>query len=233
MSPMIKGTPFLTTREIVLLAISLAVSVLYCVHELFGRSFLEVILKGASILILALIVFMRRPSRPGIMLGVGLLLHSAGDIMLRLDETNLFLPALGGFFLGHLCYLLAFIMYLRSSPPVPAWRKIESIPLTIPFIVMMIVLGPHVKGAIAFAVPVYMLVITAMGITSILAGFRPPLVQTGVILFMLSDCIIALTTFMTPMEHSRFLTWPTYYIGQILITLGFLYALEVRARHTR
>jgi uncharacterized membrane protein YhhN len=61
-----------------------------------------------------------------------------------------------------------------------------------------------------------------MVVAVFLAGFITPWVYAGAILFLISDSIIAISKFKTPVPSQGHLVWATYYLGQCGIALGFL-----------
>jgi len=76
-----------------------------------------------------------------------------------------------------------------------------------------------------YAVPViiYGVAITAMAVSAILAGFSTPLVWIGAMLFIISDSLIAAGRFTTALPLTPYLIWPTYYLGQYGIAIGYLH----------
>jgi uncharacterized membrane protein YhhN len=63
-----------------------------------------------------------------------------------------------------------------------------------------------------------------MVISAILARFENPWVAVGAILFLISDSLLAVNKFKTPVPYRDFLVWSTYYAGQYGIAIGFLAA---------
>src|ERR1039457_4679552 len=61
-----------------------------------------------------------------------------------------------------------------------------------------------------------------MVISAILARFENPWVAVGAILFLISDSLLAVNKFKTPVPYRDFLVWSTYYAGQYGIAVGFL-----------
>src|SRR5262245_53946682 len=82
-------------------------------------------------------------------------------------------------------------------------------------------------GAVAGPVMLYVCVITAMVVTAMLAGFSKPWVYTGVTLFLISDSILAINKFKSPMLMGGYLIWATYYLAQCGIAMGVLLAMLV------
>jgi len=77
-------------------------------------------------------------------------------------------------------------------------------------------------GQLTVPATIYAGAITAMAVTTIFAGFSRPFVCIGAILFMISDSLIAAARFKTGWAPASYLIWPTYYLGQYRIAIGFL-----------
>jgi len=77
-------------------------------------------------------------------------------------------------------------------------------------------------GSLAIPVALYISAITAMVICAILARFPSSWVVTGAILFLISDSILAVDKFKTPVPLRDYLVWITYYAAQYAITTGLL-----------
>jgi uncharacterized membrane protein YhhN len=77
-------------------------------------------------------------------------------------------------------------------------------------------------GTQAVPVMVYSCAITVMTVSTILAGFSKPFVWIGALLFVISDSLIAAGRFKTAVPLAAYLIWPTYYLGQYGIAIGFL-----------
>ena len=82
--------------------------------------------------------------------------------------------------------------------------------------------GISFRRAQAVPVLIYSGAITVMTVSTILAGFSRPFVWIGAMLFMISDSLIAAGRFRTPVPLAVYLIWPTYYLGQYGIAIGFL-----------
>jgi uncharacterized membrane protein YhhN len=76
-------------------------------------------------------------------------------------------------------------------------------------------------------VVVYSIVLSCMGISAMLADLGTPLAGFGVLLFIASDAMIAISRFRDPFPGNEQLIWITYYSAQFLILRG------VERRHSR
>ena len=159
--------------------------------------------------------------RDGHLLAAALALSCVGDVLLHLGFRRYFGFGLGAFFFAHVAYILLFV---RSWPRPLRPRRLELL-----LVAAVIAYGVAVTGWLSshlggYSVPViaYAIAITAMTVSAILAGFSTPLVWMGAMLFVLSDSLIAAGRFRTAVPLAAYLIWPTYYLGQYGIAIGFL-----------
>jgi len=164
-------------------------------------------------------------ARPGVrdrhLLAVALTLSCIGDVLLHLGSRRYFGLVLGAFLLAHVAYILLFI---RSWP-----RPLRPDGFRLRLVVAVLVYSVVVTGWLStglggYAVPVtvYSFAITGMTVSAILAGFSTPLVWIGAMLFVASDSLIAAGRFKAALPLAAYLIWPTYYLGQYFIAVGFL-----------
>lgn len=169
------------------------------------------LVKGLAVGSLALLAFLSGSP----LLGLGLALSTVGDVLLDLDPERLFVFGLGAFLLAHLVYTAAFLRERRRPMAIAAG------------LVLLYSIGvsswllPSL-GNLMLPVAIYMCAITAMVISAILARFSTPLVAIGAILFLISDSLLAINKFKTPVPYRDILVWSTYYIGQYSIAVGYL-----------
>ena len=184
-----------------------------------------VVIKGMGVFLLAVVAF-RVSGRisggtSGLLLALGLLLSSIGDVFLRLDPVGMFVHGLGSFLLAHIIYVVLFLRIRQKGSSIDG-RQRALIAL---FIIYGLGLGgwmaPHL-GAHTIPVLVYAAVITVMGVTCALAKFGNPWVLVGAVLFVSSDTALAIDKFMMPLDGIGWYIWPSYYIGQMLIMSGVL-----------
>ena len=181
-------------------------------------------IKTLSIALLALIAFRNN----AYLLGLALLLGSLGDLLLALPFV-LFVYGLAAFLVGHLVYITLWVRHWKNPLELTFNQKLIMSLLFFFTLFMLNYLLP-LEGGLTIPVAVYMIVITAMAMTAVIAGFSCNWIFIGAILFVISDTLIALGRF----KHlftgltSGFLVWSTYYLAQYLITLGYFHE---RAAH--
>jgi len=180
----------------------------------------SVALKALSIAPLAVLAF-RVHTRDNLILAAALALSCLGDIFLHLDPRRYFRHALGAFLFAHLAYI---VLFTRSWPR-PLRAHGSQMLLTALVLVYSLWVSSWLwsgLGTQAVPVMVYSGAITGMAVSTILAGFSKPFVWIGALLFVISDSLIAAGRFKTAVPLAEYLIWPTYYLGQYGIAIGFL-----------
>jgi uncharacterized membrane protein YhhN len=204
-----------------ILAVSASASLTFLLASPHPAGDWPVVFKALSILLLALLGF-------GIdkLLGGALLISSLGDFLLGvrrlggLDGESLFLLGLGSFLIAHLTYIVMFHRYraLVCWKPGPA-RVMGVVGIVVALGAVLVTLR-HSFGSLLLPVVVYALVLSAMGISAMLADLGTPLAAVGALLFIASDAMLAINKFRGPFPGSAPLIWITYYAAQLLILLG-------------
>jgi len=182
-------------------------------------------LKGLAVAPLAVMAFrvLRKAERSSLdshILASALALSCVGDVLLQLSFRRYFFHALGAFLLAHIAYVL---LFTRNWPrPLrPSLAQVAFVVLVLAYDVMMFAWLSSALGRLLVPGLVYASALTAMTVSAILAGFPRPLVWIGALLFLISDSLLA-TGFKVRIPLAAFLIWPTYYLGQYGITIGFL-----------
>jgi uncharacterized membrane protein YhhN len=165
----------------------------------------------------------RRPAggiRDSQILAGALGLSCAGDVLLHLGFRRYFVYGLVAFLLAHLAYIWLFTRRwprpLRSS----AGEKLLAALVLVHGVFMFVWLRDGLDRLLV-PVLVYGAALLAMTVSAILARFSRPLVPIGALLFLISDSLLA-AGFKVVVPSAALLIWPTYYLGQYAITLGFL-----------
>jgi uncharacterized membrane protein YhhN len=179
-----------------------------------------VLLKVLSVATLAALAF-RAPAPSGMILGTALAFSSLGDALLDLSPGRFFIWGLLSFLVAHLIYIALFVRN-RVRPLKPkGWQFALVIVVWSSNVLLLRWMGPGL-GALTGPVIVYVCVITVMVTSAILAGFSKPRVCSGAILFLVSDSILAVNKFKSPVPMAGYLIWATYYLAQYEIAIGFL-----------
>ena len=223
----------LGTMEKCLLLLSIACGAVYLATQSIQPFPGSIVLKALSIAPLAVLALrMLRQAKPrprglewlrdrdNLILGAALAFSSLGDVFLDLPG-NFFVQGLASFLVAHFIYILLFVSnWLRPLRP-SLWQLALAAAVLIYSLLLSNWLAPDL-GQLANPVMVYICAITVMAVSAIFAGFSKPYVWLGAILFVLSDSMIALGRFKTPVPASEYLIWATYYLGQYGIAIGFL-----------
>jgi uncharacterized membrane protein YhhN len=175
------------------------------------------VIKGLSVGPLAALAFVSGSP----ILGLALALSTIGDVLLDVDPDRLFVYGLGSFLLAHLVYIFLFVRKARRPMVLDGKQKAAVILLLLYSAGISAWLLPSL-GSLIVPVAIYMCAITVMVESAILARFSTPWVAIGAVLFLVSDSLLAIHKFKTPIPYRDFLVWSTYYAGQYSIAMGIL-----------
>ena len=171
-------------------------------------------------LILAVLVFRRLSDLNGRLLFFALLFGFAGSLVMALKEIinpQLFVVGLSLFLIGHIFYILLFarqFLFRTSRVPIALLIFCYSI-------FMLIFLYPYLtEKNMHIPVYLYILIITLMAVFASFRSAEGRIVLYGVLLFLLSDSLIAISDFVYKFPHAIFLILITYYPAQFLIVTG-------------
>ena len=179
-------------------------------------------LKGAGVALLALYVFMRHAGADARLLGAAFVLAALGDMAIEFDQ-------MAGAILFFAYHMLAIALYLRHPRENPRTSQKAAA-------VAMLLLTPAIfwllpaERADAWPIALYGLALGGMAACAWLSAFSRYRVGIGAVLFLVSDLLIIAG--MGPLMGERlhqWLTWPLYYLGQLLICLGVLQRLREAA----
>lgn len=217
-----------------LLLLSIVCSFFYLVTQSFQPYPGSVLLKALSVAPLAALAFRAQRESPAkahgvewlrdrdnVILGIALAFSSLGDALLDLDPERPFINGLLAFLVAHLIYILLFVRNWIWPLRPKRWQLALVAAVLIYSMLLSQWLAPSL-GAVAGEVMIYVCVITVMAMSAILAGFSKPWVYMGVILFLISDSILAINKFKAPVPLGGYLVWATYCLAQYGIAIGFL-----------
>ncbi|MCU0260991.1 MAG: lysoplasmalogenase [Ilumatobacteraceae bacterium] len=148
-----------------------------------------------------------------------LVLSLVGDVCL-LFEDRLFLPGLAAFLLGHVAYVIGFVV----AAPWEWWRFGVATAL---LVVAAVAIGRRVvAGAVrrdrGLGAPVaaYVLVISAM--VACAAAVGPAIAVVGAVLFFVSDSVLGWRLFVDERSWMPVTVMVTYHLGQAALVLSLL-----------
>lgn len=155
----------------------------------------------------------------------------AGDVLLMFvdrDET-FFMMGLLAFLIGHILYVVAYRKH-QSGDPEKGLLSTQKIRYSFPIILagtgLIVILFPKL-GGLKLPVMIYAIVIMIMTMTALFRYGRTNtesfwLVFGGAVFFMISDSILAMNKFHSPIPFSGFLIMFTYSAAQFLIVKGVI-----------
>ena len=183
---------------------------------------LNAAIKGLAVIPLAAMAFSLVRGRGRMLLSIALLFSSLGDIFLALRNGNYFVFGLLSFLVAHLFFITLWIRHW--SPPLQTSGKQKLLVVTLLVFLAAMLWWLLPIPNLSIPVAVYMCVLTTMVMTAALADFKSNWVVIGAVLFLLSDTLIALSTFKDVVggRLAGLLIWSTYYLAQYLMTFGFL-----------
>ena len=126
----------------------------------------------------------------------------------------MFLPLVGSFTVAQILYAVIFIgMSKWNARRIP----LALIPLVIAAVVGSRVL-PNTSGVITIGVGVYIAVIVAMSVSAMFVERKGWwMLVVGVLLFVLSDSVIAWNRFVAHIPYAGMIIMTTYYAAQVLL----------------
>lgn len=158
-----------------------------------------------------------------------LALSWAGDMLLLVRGSEaFFLSGLGVFLAAHLVYIAHFLR-LRSAAGITRRPSLPVLSLIVAYCALLLwVLAPKM-GWMTLPVGAYGLAISAMAASSVAAspegGAKYARAgSVGALLFLVSDSLLAVSRFASPIEFAPTLIMLTYGLGQFMIAEGAVIA---------
>lgn len=218
----------MTMKQTLFFKIYFFISLIYLLALLFGYEHLDLYLKPALIPLLgfAVYAYKRFPSRNSLL--TALAFSWVGDIVLLFADIAeiYFILALASFLISHLIYCTLFNK-----------QKAVEIRNNIVFRIGCLIILLYVVGMISFLLPtlgtlkvpviIYAFVISTMllfAFNGFLSWSKPgnKYVFYGALIFVVSDSILAIDKFYTPIQKGSFFIMVTYLVAQYLIVDGIL-----------
>jgi uncharacterized membrane protein YhhN len=165
-----------------------------------------------------------RPDAPGsAWLLAALLASLAGDVALMLE--GLFIPGLVAFLLAHIAYTQRFRQDTPWLPRRRVWAGVSAIGALAYAVLWFGGLPPGLRVPVA----VYVLAITlmasqALGRAIVWRDGPSRMVAAGAVCFMVSDTLLAVNRFVTPLPASALWVLGSYGAAQCLMVMGLLRA---------
>jgi uncharacterized membrane protein YhhN len=195
--------------------------------ELTGHWILQPPFKAAMAVLLTIAAVAHPIVRERRWLMPALLLSAVGDWLLAIPWwPQSFVGGLAAFLLAHLCFLGAlFPLAFRSRGARPSRVRIAAVvAMCLAAAGLLVWCWPHL-GADKLTIPVtvYLVVLTAMVCTALLARLPTMWTAVGALCFAASDSMIAIGRFILGNEALAVPIWWSYAAAEILITAGFFF----------
>ena len=175
----------------------------------------QAVLKGTLMpaLLLGAVITLR--SRTPVLMVVGLIAATTGDVLLTFDSDVLFLLGMLGFLVMQICYIIGFVR-------LGAWKRVRArwwilVVYAIVWVVANAVVAPA-AGALAVPIAAYSLTLVAMAAVSAGVSTR---VGIGGLLFLISDALIGLGLAGLDFQGRGAVVMATYLVAQYLIITGW------------
>ncbi|WP_052273040.1 lysoplasmalogenase [Flavihumibacter solisilvae] len=156
-----------------------------------------------------------------------------GDVFLMIQGGSGFIAGLSSFLLAHACYVIFFLLVRRRSGVPRKWNGYILAAVVIYVASFNYYLLPALDFALKVPVLVYSIIIGTMFIAVFHASPRNNiwhnLAITGALLFIISDSILAVNTFLEPFGAADLLIMTTYILAQAFLASGA--AIWLRTAH--
>ncbi len=208
---------------IYILTLLVFISAIFCIRAKYNKSQNQFLIFKPLTLLLIILIAISFPAvdvKYKIFIVSGLLFSLVGDILLVFPESY-FKKGLIAFLIGHLCYIIAFI--ISDGIHFTYWI---FFPIALAGVIYLRYILPN-SGTMKFPVGIYIIVIAIMGWLAIerfnsLPSFGTFLAGLGAIIFMISDAVLALNKFRKSFFSAEFIILITYYVAQWLLALSVI-----------
>jgi uncharacterized membrane protein YhhN len=192
--------------------------------ELTGHWVLQPLFKASMALLLTVAAVAHPIVRERRWLMPALLLSATGDWLLAIPWWTLsFVLGLGAFLLAQLCFLGA-LLPLATQHTAPRSRIAAVVLMCVASTALLIWFWPHLgRDNLTIPVTAYMIVLTAMVCTALLAELPTIWTAVGAVCFAASDAMIAIGRFILDNQVLAVPIWWSYAAAEILITAGFFF----------
>ena len=214
---------YITDLVIYLLTILVLFSAIFCICAKYSISKRQLLIFKPLTLILIIfiaVVFPTVEQGYRIFIVTGLLFSLLGDMFLIYPEQH-FKKGLIAFLIGHICYIIAFIV--SSGIHFTSWI---ILPITLIGILYLRRILPY-SGKMKIPIIIYIFIIAIMGWMAMERFNYIPTIGTvlaaiGAVLFMISDAVLALNKFRKPFFSAELIILTTYFTAQWLFAVSVI-----------
>lgn len=150
---------------------------------------------------------------------ISIFLSALGDFWLGINEKNFFLHGLISFLFAHVCSSIFFFCYYSNNQFFMLTNKI-IISLLFLFSIIFYKILSNYLGKLKISVIIYIIGLLSLNISAILSKFSCYELIIGVLLFTLSDSVIAYQKFKYNFKLANQIVWVSYYFAQFLIVFS-------------
>jgi uncharacterized membrane protein YhhN len=210
----------------ILLILFFIVSAAELISEVTSSQLLHTVTKP-MIMISLLAYYITASSTRSLVTIAAMLASLAGDVLLI--NPDYFIGGLIAFLISHVLYIFSYRQHQDAENAQPlsgVHRARLAFPILLAGSGLVVILYP-VLGALKIPVIIYATIITGMALTALFRYGRTTsksfwFVFVGAVLFMISDSILAINKFLTPVENAGFLIMVTYISAQYCIARGLV-----------
>lgn len=215
-------------KHTLFLRIYFVISIVYLIVIFSGYEYLDLYLKPVLIPLLgfAVYAYKRFPSRNTLL--TALAFSWIGDIILLFADIAeiYFILGLVSFLISHIIYCTLFNKQDHTQIRNNAVFRVGCAVIVVYIVGMLSVLLPTL-GNLKIPVIVYAFVISTMllfAFNGFLTWSKPgnKYIFAGAVIFVVSDSILAIDKFHTPIQKSAFIIMLTYLVAQYLLVVGIL-----------
>ncbi|TSA36423.1 MAG: lysoplasmalogenase [Porphyromonadaceae bacterium] len=219
------------TKSIILHLIFLVIVVLELIGTVNGSKWLDYPVKPFILIwIAAYFLIMTKPQPYRWLVMLAFFFSWSGDLFLMFGWKSdmFFFAGVGGFFLSQVTYIQAFRKFsVGQGKGLIARKPLWALPFLIYLVGIYVLLYPHLEGIMKPVVALYAISLLGM---SAAAFNRMGLIEPksfwilfgGSVFFVISDSLLAINKFATPIPNEGFMVMATYMLAQYLIMLGLL-----------
>ena len=158
----------------------------------------------------------------------GLFFSFAGDVLLLFEDSNpmFFIFGLVSFLCTHIFYILFFLSIKNAGPSLLQQRPMLLVLVAAYTAGLLFLLVPRL-GPLTIPVIVYAVILSIMFLCSmhVYKKINPPAGKSfisGALFFLLSDSLLAINKFYTPLAYAGIFIMATYCLAQYFIVKGFI-----------
>lgn len=151
-----------------------------------------------------------------------------GDVVLLFADRDalFFISGLVSFLIGHVFYILLFLKMKENNGRFKGWNPVVLLVILAYLIIFYYRMNPHL-GSMLVPVMIYAVIISSMLYCAWLVYSASPqsshiFILMGALTFVISDSVLAVNKFYTPLPLSGFLIMVTYISAQGAIVYGCL-----------